>query len=184
MATLFVLAAILPIISSKYTLETSLNHTNFFDGTYWRFFTASDPNNAYTNYVKKSTAQTNKYISTDPVKEQVYIGCDNTTVVASVRGRDSVRLESKQKYNGGLFMLHLEHMPTGCGTWPAWWSYGPNWPQSGEIDIIEGVNTQTRNWATLHTSKGCNFCKATDDAKTCPHPVSPAPADNFTGNKS
>lgn len=30
------------------------------------------------------------------------------------------------------------HMPTGCGTWPAFWSNGPNWPDGGEIDIVEG----------------------------------------------
>ena len=31
-------------------------------------------------------------------------------------------------------------MPTGCGTWPAYWLCGENWPYKGEIDIIEGVN--------------------------------------------
>jgi hypothetical protein len=29
------------------------------------------------------------------------------------------------------------------GTWPAYWLCGPNWPQGGEIDIIEGVNLDT-----------------------------------------
>ena len=35
------------------------------------------------------------------------------------------------------------------------WFVGPNWPNSGEIDIIEGVNDQTNNAMTLHTSDGC-----------------------------
>jgi len=47
------------------------------------------------------------------------------------------------------------HMPTGCGTWPAFWTNGPNWPAGGEIDIIEGVNDYTNNQATLHTTPGC-----------------------------
>ena len=34
---------------------------------------------------------------------------------------------------------------------------GPNWPNSGEIDIIEGVNTQTINRMTMHTSGGCTL---------------------------
>lgn len=34
--------------------------------------------------------------------------------------------------------------------------FGPNWPTSGEIDIIEGVNNQGTDSITLHTSSGCN----------------------------
>jgi hypothetical protein len=31
------------------------------------------------------------------------------------------------------------------------WTLGPNWPSSGEIDIIEGVNSQKANSMALHT---------------------------------
>ena len=34
---------------------------------------------------------------------------------------------------------------------------GPDWPDDGEIDIIEGVNTNTNNAMTLHTSDGCTI---------------------------
>ena len=34
---------------------------------------------------------------------------------------------------------------------------GPNWPSSGEIDIVEGVNTQSQNQMTMHTSQGCTL---------------------------
>lgn len=47
-------------------------------------------------------------------------------------------------------------MPVGCGTWPAYWMFGPNWPASGEIDIIEGVNDMATNQIHLHTSSGCD----------------------------
>eukprot|EP00483_Globobulimina_turgida_P001412 UN01414 len=51
-------------------------------------------------------------------------------------------------------------MPTGCGTWPAWWTVGPNWPSGGEIDIIEEVDVATRDAPTLHTNPGCDMTNA------------------------
>jgi len=35
------------------------------------------------------------------------------------------------------------------------WMLEPNWPSGGEIDIIEGINQQSENDMTLHTSRGC-----------------------------
>ena len=35
--------------------------------------------------------------------------------------------------------------------------YGPNWPMNGEIDIIEGVNSQQSNSMALHTGPGCSI---------------------------
>jgi hypothetical protein len=70
--------------------------------------------------------------------------------------RDGIRIHDKEAYNiNTLLLMDAEHMPTGCGVWPAWWGNGPNWPQGGEIDILEGVNNQPHNQATLHTSEGC-----------------------------
>ena len=34
---------------------------------------------------------------------------------------------------------------------------GPNWPDGGEIDIVEGVNDYTNNQATIHTDVGCTL---------------------------
>ena len=40
--------------------------------------------------------------------------------------------------------------------WPAFWTANlTNWPNGGEIDILEGVNTQTNNHFAFHTSNGC-----------------------------
>jgi hypothetical protein len=33
---------------------------------------------------------------------------------------------------------------------------GPDWPNKGEIDILEGVNEQATNAITLHTNAGCS----------------------------
>ena len=53
-------------------------------------------------------------------------------------------------------------MPYGCGTWPAFWTFGPDWPQGGEVDVLEGVNTNDYNWATLHTGGKCTIAGANE----------------------
>jgi hypothetical protein len=50
--------------------------------------------------------------------------------------------------------LHVQTV-TGLMTISYSWMVGPNWPSGGEIDIIEGVNLQSTNQMTLHTSPGC-----------------------------
>jgi hypothetical protein len=107
------------------------------------------------NYVDQSTAQSDGLIGTS--NGSIYMGVDHTNV-ASGSGRSSVRLTSTKSYTHGLIILDVEHMPGGiCGTWPAFWTVGPNWPNAGEIDIIEGVNSQTADAMTLHTADGCSI---------------------------
>ena len=62
-----------------------------------------------------------------------------------------------RSWTGGMVLMDAYHMPTGCGTWPAWWQNGPNWPEGGEIDILEGINTFTQNQVSLHTGQGCTM---------------------------
>ena len=54
-------------------------------------------------------------------------------------------------------LCRLWLLRAGGGTWPAWWAYGPGWPNKGEIDIIETVNTEQDAQSTLHTSPGCSM---------------------------
>ena len=139
---------------------------------------SADPTAGYVNYVDQTTATNNGYINTN--NGVVYIGVDHTNVVNGT-GRNSVRIVSNAAYNYGLFALDVSHMPGGiCGTWqvlrsifdsldkqnhrlidghdrPAFWMVGPNWPNDGEIDIIEGVNDNANNAMTLHTSDGCSI---------------------------
>ncbi|KAG8743609.1 hypothetical protein FRC10_011672 [Ceratobasidium sp. 414] len=83
---------------------------------------------------------------------------DNTTVLQPGQHRKSVRIQSKKRYNGGLFIIDIERAPHAC--------VGPKWPHGGEIDIFEGVHENTKNQATFHTVSGCRI----------EHP------ENFTGN--
>ncbi len=66
---------------------------------------------------------------------------DWSIVDPAARGRNSVRISSQSAYGDSVIVLDLAHMPSGCATWPAFWTLsqkGP-WPNGGEIDIIEGM---------------------------------------------
>jgi len=148
----FLLLVCVSHVYGVYNLANSYAGSTFFDG--FAFEAIGDPTHGYVNYVSKADATARGLINT--TNDIVYIGTDMKNV-ASGRGRDSVRLSSNTVYNGGLFVIDLSHMPTGCGTWPAFWTVGPNWPNEGEIDIIEGVNLETADQVTLHTNDGCNI---------------------------
>ncbi|KAJ5143608.1 Concanavalin A-like lectin/glucanases superfamily [Penicillium bovifimosum] len=154
LSTLLPLGFMAQLTSAAYSLKDDYGTSDsFFDN--FNFFTDHDPTNGYVNYVDRDTATKNGLINTHG--NGVYIGVDNTTV-SSDPGRASVRLESTKTYKYGLIILDLSHMPAStCGSWPAFWMLGNNWPSNGEIDIIEGLNDQTSNQMALHTSDGCSI---------------------------
>ncbi|CAI7678265.1 hypothetical protein N7533_002191 [Penicillium manginii] len=139
--------------AAAYTLKDDYGTSDtFFDK--FNFFTDSDPTNGYVSYLDRSSASSGGLIKSG---NSVYVGVD-TVNTASSPGRSSVRLESTNTYTHGLVILDLNHMPGSvCGTWPAFWMLGSDWPSNGEIDIIEGVNDQSVNQMTLHTSDGCSI---------------------------
>ncbi|KAF9699235.1 hypothetical protein EKO04_003150 [Ascochyta lentis] len=114
-----------------------------------------DPTHGFVEYVDAQQAQRLGLLRT--LGGQVYMGVDTTSILSpNGTGRKSVRVHSKQAYNQALVIADFAHVPgSNCGSWPAFWMFGPNWPNQGEIDIYEGVHINTYNQATLHTSPGC-----------------------------
>lgn len=147
------LLAVSRSVSAQYTIQDSYTASNFFDG--FSFYDGTDPTHGYVSFVSSSIANTTALAGLS--QDQVYLGVDHTTLNPP-NGRASTRLSSTKAYTHGLFLADIGHMPSStCGVWPAFWTFGPNWPASGEIDIIEGVNAASTNTATLHTSSGCNM---------------------------
>jgi hypothetical protein len=151
--SLAALACVAGIASAQYTIQDTFDTSNFFDS--FSFFSGSDPTSGFVDYIDAQTA--NETSLAGYANNAIYLGVDYTTTNPS-GGRASVRMTSNAAYTHGLFIADIQHMPGGiCGVWPALWTFGPNWPNSGEIDIIEGVNSQTTDAITLHTSSGCSM---------------------------
>ncbi|GJJ07793.1 hypothetical protein Clacol_001998 [Clathrus columnatus] len=136
---------------SSFELVTFYQGEDFVNN--WDYFTASDPTHGNVHYVNQQDALSLGLVQVE--KNVTTIKVDDTTQLSSGQNRNSVRISSKKRVTGGLVVANISAMPTGCSIWPAFWLVGDSWPSHGEVDIIEGVNRQTRNQITLHTLPGC-----------------------------
>ncbi|GLB12277.1 hypothetical protein AtubIFM57258_009560 [Aspergillus tubingensis] len=145
---------ILPAAASGYQLVETWKGEDFL--TAFDFYTGADPTNGFVTYANQSYAESKGLVKVNS-NGTFYMGVDHTTKLSTNGpGRESVRIGSNKYYDEGLFIIDLEHMPGSvCGTWPAFWSTGKDWPTDGEIDIIEGVNKNEANEIVLHTSGTC-----------------------------
>jgi len=145
-----------PETSSQYELIADYAGNNFLDN--FHFWSEDDPTHGTVNYVTREEASARNLTFYHNGTGQWYIKADSTNIVGKgERGRDSVRLESKERFHRGLFVIDVLHMPEGCGTWPAFWMYDEPWPLKGEIDIIENTNLATGNAAAMHTGTNCTM---------------------------
>jgi hypothetical protein len=137
-----------------YSLVREYSGQNFFD--LWDFYGDYD-NTTEGNaiWANKSYATSQKLAYIDS-RGNAIIKVDNTTDVLVGQNRSTVRLTSQDTYDiGSLWIIDLSYIPFGCSVWPAFWTFGPNWPEDGEIDIIEGINMMTNNQMSIHTTPGC-----------------------------
>lgn len=144
--------------AQKYTLQDRWVGNHFITGNEkgdkWGFFDDADPTNGQVKY--------------GPWKDLIHI-VDGNKIKINVESegfnsgekRKAIRIFTHKKYNEGLFIIDLDHIPEGKAVWPAIWllGTGETWPENGEIDIIEGVNStrsaNNSNQSTLHTKNGC-----------------------------
>ena len=145
-----------PRSRGPYTLDSDLSGGKLIPGNdpkSMRFYVGPDPTKGVVDYGAWA--------------DQVTLTKNGKTVVSagplSGTNRKMVRLVSQNMYNSGLFIISADHIPEGLGTWPAFWltAYEKGtaaWACSGEIDIIEGVNSvgtdsnTSRNSSTHHTN--------------------------------
>lgn len=121
----------------------------FFDC--FNFYDREDPTMGFVNYVPRAEAMRfnllgNSFHGTKAVTLATFTGIGMPA--------KTLRLESQQ-FNQGLFVMDVVHVPTGLGTWPSFWLHGDNWPEDGELDIFEAVNTGNESKTSIHASAGC-----------------------------
>jgi len=90
---------------------------------------------------------------------------ENYTVGSMTWKYTSARINSSRKkdFTYGKIEARIK-LPTGAGTWPAFWAMGyGSWPSCGEVDILEFVGRQPDQFqSNVHTkdfngTKGNNF---------------------------
>ncbi|KAL2017630.1 hypothetical protein VTK56DRAFT_1898 [Thermocarpiscus australiensis] len=154
------------VAQEAYQLKESYNPSNFFEK--FNFFSSPDPNGGFVKYRNQQDSEALGLVKTN--QDDVYIGVQNTDFPQD--GRSSVRLESVNTYNSGLFIADFTHFPANaCGAWPAFWLVGAEWPRDGEVDIYEGWNMNTRNKIVLHTDSPVNTGICTVDQSDFTSPM-------------
>ncbi|TFK46261.1 2 beta-glucanase [Heliocybe sulcata] len=151
---LYLLACALSARAESYSLSSSVVGTQFNDA--FEYQAIADPSHGRVNYVDASTAKSKNL--TYAHGDTFILRADHTSYLSSNGpGRDSVHLTTTATYSTHVVVFDIRHMPQGCGTWPAVWEVGADWPNEGEIDIIEGVNDASPNQVTVHTGSGCSM---------------------------
>ncbi|KAI0274329.1 endo-beta-glucanase [Russula aff. rugulosa BPL654] len=149
--------------AGTYRVADSFKGASFFSG--FSFFSQADPTHGRVNYVTEEQARSRGLAIVNG--SSFILRADDTTMLSpGGNGRDSFRIISNNKYSTHVSVFDVQHMPQGCGTWPAIWELGDNWPDGGEVDIVEGVNDQVPNASSLHTGPGCTMPQSRPETGT------------------
>ncbi|KAI0742915.1 concanavalin A-like lectin/glucanase domain-containing protein [Daedaleopsis nitida] len=145
---------------AAYNLVRSYSGNNFFDG--WDFATDFDnTTNGAVNWLNQSASNSANLTSVTSdgrviIKVDDFTNIPNDGIVTDQLKRDSISISTHEFFPvGSVFLFDANHIPFGCSVWPAFWTRGPNWPNGGEIDILETVNLAQSNQMALHTLDGC-----------------------------
>src|SRR5262245_965368 len=74
-----------------------------------------------------------------------------------------LKTAGKREFKYGRIEARLS-IPTGQGLWPAFWTLGANigtvgWPKSGEIDIMEHINSEAQTHGYIHWDSGAGHAQ-------------------------
>jgi hypothetical protein len=99
---------------AAYTLIQDYSGDAFFEN--FKFFNATDPTNGHVTYQDLASANDTGlagFMTGGGIEKAIFMTVDSEKVAPD--GRGSVRVESQQFFNHGLFMIDIVHMPGGKG---------------------------------------------------------------------
>lgn len=115
--------------------------------TTWNFDIGGEGwgNNEQQYYTDRNATVENGHLVITAKKEQTGSNLYTSSRITS---------KGKKEFRFGKIEARLK-IPTGLGVWPAFWMLGANidavhWPDCGEIDIMEHINTDSIFYGTLH----------------------------------
>jgi hypothetical protein len=104
-----------------YKLIENQEGMDFFN--YYTFYDGADSEGSagYISYVSEEKAKDLGIVgvTTDSETHEDFVYMKSSST--SDGPRSSIRLEGKNRFDRGLFILDLRHMPSGPGVWPAFW---------------------------------------------------------------
>lgn len=128
-------------------------NTSFIDTTNWNFEQGNwgwgnNELEYYTNRPVNATINNGNLIII--AKQESYGGSNYTSARMNTKGLHS--------WTYGKIEARIK-LPIGQGLWPAFWMLGRNidtvnWPQCGEIDIMEHINNDSLIHGTMHWNNG------------------------------
>jgi beta-glucanase (GH16 family) len=150
--------------------------TEDFDGdlTKWNIWQGGAYNNEYQYYSDSSSnlSISNGVLAISAIKDTVTGATTNSNSTPKNFNFTSGRIESKNYYSANStspkirFSARIK-LPAGYGMWPAFWSYGDNWPTNGEIDAMEAKGNLPYQYGTNYfygTSPGVNLVSNTEQS--------------------
>jgi hypothetical protein len=117
--------------AAPYQLVDDYSPVTFLDR--FGFYAGYDLTNGRVQYVDKVTTLRNGYATVNNGAARMSPDTTNEWPNGE-KGRPALRLISNNSYTHGMFITNVKHMPTGCGTWPAYRILGGDpWLTFGEI---------------------------------------------------
>ncbi len=172
------------LIAQGYT-KVFEDNFNTLDSTKWDRWNSGGYNNELQLYTPKNLRIVDGKLLIKPVRERVTGATDPDNPTKKTFNFTSGRIESNYNFKASTATPKVRisarmKLPLGFGMWPAFWSYGGEWPTNGELDILEGFGERdlynTNIWYGANAGTpdhdytlSMTYVKSQSDQTTCYH---------------